>query len=91
MVSDKTIHKAFRIHETLWIKTHERYFYFHYLPKLDFGFKWGCFSDAFSMYMNMETKLEVWKMPLSFLMSISIKLSTKVIFPAPLNLIMVII
>ena len=39
MVSDKTIHKAFRI---LFIKLYEQnplqFFFLHYLPKLYFGF-----------------------------------------------------
>ena len=40
MVSDKTINKAFRIHKTLSTKAMIREIsYFHYLPKLDFGFK----------------------------------------------------
>ena len=34
MVSDKTVHKAFRIHKSLFNVTHWRIFvYFHYLPK----------------------------------------------------------
>ena len=38
MVSDETIHKAFRIHETLQTQP-IRGFFFHYLPKLYIGFK----------------------------------------------------
>ena len=37
MVSDKTLHKAFRIQKTI-NKTHKRNFCFHYLPKLYNGF-----------------------------------------------------
>ena len=39
MVSDKTIHKAFRIHKTLLTKPIRELFYFHYLPKLYVGLK----------------------------------------------------
>ena len=40
MVSDKTIHKAFRLHKTLQTKPIREFFnYFHYLPKLYIGFK----------------------------------------------------
>ena len=40
MVSDKTIHKAFRICKTLqaYTKPVRENLYFHYLPKLDIGF-----------------------------------------------------
>ena len=39
MVSDKTIHKAFRIHKNLQTKPISKKNYFHYLWKLYFGFK----------------------------------------------------
>ena len=38
MVSDKTIHKTFRIHKTLLTKPISEIFYFHYLSKLYFVF-----------------------------------------------------
>ena len=46
VVSDKAVHKAFRIHKTLAInKSYLRFFFLHYLPKLYFGFnprrKWS--------------------------------------------------
>ena len=37
MVSDKSIHKAFRTRKTIWTKP-IRYFFFHYLPELYIGF-----------------------------------------------------
>ena len=38
MVSDKTIHRAFRTHATLQIKPIRENFHVHYLPKLYTGF-----------------------------------------------------
>ena len=38
MVSDKTIHMAYRIHKTLSTNPIRAIFYFHYLPKLYIGF-----------------------------------------------------
>ena len=39
MVSEKKIHKAFRVHETLQTKHIREILYFHYLPELYFSFK----------------------------------------------------
>ena len=46
MVSDKAIHKAFRIHKTLWTKPTREIFYFHYLPKPYIGFNTLLKSDV---------------------------------------------
>ena len=39
MVSDKTVHRAFRSRRTLWTKPIREIFHFHSLPKLYIGFK----------------------------------------------------
>ena len=50
MVSDKTMHKAFRTHTTLLTKPITEIFHFRYLPKLFIGF--NVFSSLFLVKDN---------------------------------------
>ena len=59
MFLDKTIHRAFIIHKTrVKTKPIREFFYFHYLPKLYFGFNHWVYND-FYPYIPNEYKITV--------------------------------
>ena len=53
MVSDQTIHRAFKIHKTLSVKPIRVVVFCHYLPKLYFGFNCLSFKNIFKILQSL--------------------------------------